>query len=248
MLYYCPLCGKDLTVERLTNTCSWGNCPEVHRSDDNRLIVSGPEISDPPVSLDEIERAVQIPAVLVVEAVTQLGDGQMTWTDLGRMFQAFTRSAFRFETLPRYEESGVAQESLEHFLATGEVPAQEEPNEWDRLVSSHREAGRSMRRVHTVRMPLTDYLRWELTFQHQTSNEEIRVLDLDQHSEFVAIEELGDAWIFDERVGVRLCYDEEGRATHPESLEDDEVATYLGWRDKAWQVATPLAEFMAELS
>lgn len=117
---------------------------------------------------------------------------------------------------------------------------------WDRLVAGHLEAGRSMRRVHTVRPPLTEYLRWELAYQ-ATNDEPIRILDLDEHPELAVIEELGDAWIFDERVGVRLRYDEEGRMTDPERLDDEQLGEYLPLRDRAWQAATALDNFLAKV-
>lgn len=104
-----------------------------------------------------------------------------------------------------------------------------------------------MRRVHTVRLPLTDYLRWELAYQ-ATNDEPIRILDLDQHPELAVIERLGDAWIFDERVGVRLDYDEGGRMTDIERLGQPQLAEYLPLRAKAWQAATPLATFLAAVS
>lgn len=234
-------------MERLTSKCTLGDCPDVYRGEDNQLIVCGPEVADSQIPLGDDERAVQVPAVLVVEAAVRLAD-EVAWTDVQRMFRAFTESAFRFETLSVYQESGAQQESLEHFLATGEMTEQEEPNEWDRMVMAHRQQGRTMRRVHTVRLPLTDYLRWELSFHEATSHEEIRILNIDEHPEFAAIEELGDAWLFDDRVGVRLCYDEDGQVTHPELVEDDELGEYLAWRDKSWEVATPLSEFMAGVS
>lgn len=78
-------------MNRLSNTSGGGRSPYVHRGDDNQLIMSGPEVTDPRIPLDEDERAVQLPAVLVIDAVAQLGDGPV-WADVRRMLRAFSTS------------------------------------------------------------------------------------------------------------------------------------------------------------
>lgn len=232
-------------IQRLTNDSEPHNSPHVHHDDDNHLVVSGVEVEDPEIDLDDQERAVRIPAVLVIDAVAQLG-GELVWDDVERMFESFARSAFRVETLPFYaEESNL--DALEHFVATGELIQFDELEDWLRLLADHRAAGRSIRRVHTVRLPLTEYLRWELTSQSQDDREETRVLDLGEYPELAEVEELGDAWIFDDRVGARLCYDDDAAFTHVERLADDELRAYRSWRERAWKAAVPVGDFMADV-
>lgn len=113
-------------MDRLSNPSGGGGSPYVHRDEGNQLVMSGPEVTDDPrIPLEGGERAVRVPAVLAIDAVIQLG-GDLVWTDVERMLGSFTVSAFRFETLPRYEETGELRDSLEHFLATGQLQVEDD--------------------------------------------------------------------------------------------------------------------------
>ena len=75
------------------------------------------------------------------------------------LFENVERSWFRLETLQvyavDYEDEGQAT-----FARTGLVDRA--PTPWRQMIRRHVDFGRSLRRVHIVEEPLTDYLRYEL--------------------------------------------------------------------------------------
>lgn len=104
-----------------------------------------------------------------------------------------------------------------------------------------------MRRVHLVRLPLSEYLGWEFAVQTASADagEDIRVVDLDDHPEFA--EGAEDFLLFDDRVAVRMRYDEDGRLVRPERIGQDGIERCRAWRDRTWGVAVPLNEFRARV-
>ncbi len=93
-----------------------------------------------------------------------------------------------------------------------------------------------------MRLPLSGYLRWELAVQAASvaAGEDIRIVDLDEHPQLGGLD---DFWLLDDRVGMRMRYDPDGRLIAPERVADAAIGQVRGWRDRAWRVATPLAEF-----
>ena len=97
-----------------------------------------------------------------------------------------------------------------------------------------------MRRVHTVNRPLTDYVRFELTLQQAHSvpaGEQVRVVEASLHPELARAD---DFWLLDDRVGVRLGYDDTGKLTHLRRMTTGEVDTARCVRDIAWAAGTDL--------
>jgi len=99
-----------------------------------------------------------------------------------------------------------------------------------------------MRRVHVVSHPLTEYVRFELTLQRAYSipaGEQVRVVDAHRHADLARGE---DFWLLDDRVGVRLIYDDAGQLIRLERMTTGEVDTARSVRDAAWAAGTDLAE------
>lgn len=177
--------------------------------------------------------------MLAVEAVCQLA-GEVTRTDLVRMLRLFSRSAFRLETLPVYLDDD-EQSLFDHWRATGEIVVDAADDEWKRMIAGHLTAGRTMRRVHLVRQPLTDYLRWELASQRELG-EDIRIVDLGEHPELA--DHHGDFWLFDNRVSVAMRYHADGRLIRCELIGDGDIDRCRAWRDLTWRAGAPLDDFL----
>ncbi|MGH8887939.1 MAG: DUF6879 family protein [Egibacteraceae bacterium] len=232
-----------MTLTRLSGDSGVGGSPAVYQRDPRTLVVLGDEVHDPTIPLHPGEAAVAISSLLAFDAVCQIG-GPMTMGDLYRMFRMFGESTFRLETLPVYREPSEIPR-IAHFEATGEIRADEPAiAAWMGMLAGHAAAGRSMRRVHLVRLPLTGYLRFEFAFQQHSvaAGEDVRVVDLGEHPDLAALDT--DFWLFDNRVPILMRYEADGALIGPERAPNDELERLRGWRDLTWAAAVPLTEFL----
>jgi hypothetical protein len=165
--------------------------------------------------------------------------------DLGWWLQNFQRSAFRLETLPVYS---VPQEEawFAEWQRSGKLPELTPDNDsWLKLVTEACRAGKQMQRVHLVTPPLSDYLRFEFATQIPSVDcgEDCRIAEASHVQQLVS--HLGDYWLMDETVAVRLRYDNEGRFLGTEQVED--VVLYRRQRDMVLAHSVSLKEYLAKL-
>lgn len=174
----------------------------------------------------------------MTQRITDLDDP--AWMAL---FTGVRASWFRLETLQVYD---VAYEEAEYrdFLATGRLDR--EPGAWQQMISNHTRAGRRLQRVHVVREPLTDYLRYELAaYAHNgRAGEDIRIIPTTLDDWPSAIPEEYDFWLFDDTKVWEMVYDDCGRFSAARLVtEDDGVAECRRWRDTAIAQSIPLADY-----
>lgn len=160
-------------------------------------------------------------------------------------FDAYRHTAFRLETLPSY---GVSSEDDEFrsFLSTGRLDiADDDP--WLVRVRHFRATGRRVGRVHVLRRPLTDYLRFEFAVYAHTvpAGEDVGILDLTDRDDPGLPAQ--DFWIFDDVRVVHMDYDAGGRQLGRTLLEDVDPAPYVAWKRRALELAVPFEEYRAEL-
>ena len=158
------------------------------------------------------------------------------WLDL---FENVERSWFRLETLQvyavDYEDEGRAT-----FQRTGLVdPA---PTAWRKMIRRHIDSGRSLRRVHIVEEPLTDYLRYEFAVYglNAEAGEDTGIIAVRQGDWPGALPRSTDFWLFDDREVWEMHYDRDGRfveAVRADSVE--RVEQCRKWRDSAISMAVP---------
>jgi Family of unknown function (DUF6879) len=124
---------------------------------------------------------------------------------------------------------------------------------WLARIAARTAAGRSWRRVHVVRLPLSDYLRYELVgyVESQACGEQIRITDQSAgRADAIA---LGDFWLFDADTpaasAIDMSYDANGSWTGADLVTD---ARQLNDRHRAaeriWSAGTPLNHFLATVS
>jgi hypothetical protein len=176
----------------------------------------------------------------VTECFTDLGDP--SWLAL---FESVEESWFRLETLQVYEVDYERAE-IEDFLRHGAL--HREPSEWQRMLSRHTKAGRTLQRVHVVEEPLTDYLRYELAAYRQNAEagEDIRLLPVPRPSWPDDLPRGGDFWLFDDREVWDMHYDAEGhflRATR--SASTSHLDECRAWRDVAIKRSVSLADYLS---
>jgi uncharacterized protein DUF6879 len=157
-------------------------------------------------------------------------------------FDSFQREAFRLETHPVYDMTS-EREEYEQFLATGELHIPDD-DPWMVRVRQFRADGRWIGRVHVLRRPLSDYLRYEFAVYRHTvrAGEDIRILDLTTQPGPGLPGQ--DFWLFDEYSVVRMDYDSQGRQTGRELLEDTDPPPYVAWKRTALAHAQPFGQYL----
>jgi hypothetical protein len=159
--------------------------------------------------------------------------------DFGRLFESFERDAFRLETLPVYSIDD-EKEEFERFLAGDPMPAEWSDNPWVRAITGR---GKSIARVHVLRSPLTDYLRYELAAYpgNVTAGERIGIIDLGQ--QLVSGLPDHDFWLFDDSAVYRMFYTPDGKFEGAELLPAERLPEYRRYRDIAQAHAIALEEY-----
>jgi hypothetical protein len=159
--------------------------------------------------------------------------------EFGRLFTSFEHTAYRLETLQRYDVA-YEREPFTAFLAGHPVSRE---SEWVGVITAAVQAGKTMRRVHVVTEPLTDYLRFEMASYRRNweAGEDVRILpvtewpDLPRH----------DYWLFDSRDLWAMEYTDGGQFLHAEQVDDAaEIVRSNHWRDRALHLAMPYPDYM----
>ena len=166
---------------------------------------------------------------------------------LGPYLAGFRTSAFRLECRQHYDNPA-EREWFARYLRTGEVPVFTPENDsWCRLVAEARAEGRMIQRVHLVREPLSDYVRFELECQRASiaAGEDVRVvvmLDNPEHPPLAHDGHLEDFWLFDDATVVTLDYDPDGRFLGAREGQRS-LQYYRELRDEVMQRSISLKEF-----
>ncbi|MFD8967484.1 DUF6879 family protein [Streptomyces sp. NPDC059568] len=160
----------------------------------------------------------------------------------GQLFAAFRQTAFRLETLSAYDVEDERGE-FAAFLADEPMPPEWSDNPW---VRSMTDLGKSVSRVHVLRSPLTDYLRYELAAYpgNITAGESIGIIDLAQQ-EVPGLPD-HDFWLFDDAEVYRMHYTEGGQFLGAELLPPDRLAEYRKYQDIAEAHAVPFSEYRSQ--
>lgn len=164
-------------------------------------------------------------------------------------FELAETDIFRLETLQAYGNSGedpalAAFEAGERPLIT---PAK---REWVALVRNRTAAGCIMRRVHVVREPVTDYLRFELAWSYRpnvAAGEQIGIIPVPPGKPWpTELPERTDFWLFDLSVLYAMRYDH-SNAWRSTDLVTEPVAIEAAcrWREAALRLAVPWREYTA---
>lgn len=235
-----------MTLVKLSPDSYGGGSPAVWREDRAMLLVQGWRTDKQNIDIPPGEDAVRLPALLAVDAVVALDGGSMTFIDLMRMLRTFATSAFRLETRQLYATDGETA-AFAAWRESGRIPDADDPliASWTELVRARAEDAAQIRRVHVVSKPLTTYVRFELAMQRAHSlpaGEQVRLVDADAYP---GLAQAADFWLLDNRVGVRLIYDDAGQLTGLQRMATGEVDTARSMSDAAWAASTDLTEFDA---
>ncbi|GAA3734637.1 DUF6879 family protein [Salinactinospora qingdaonensis] len=170
----------------------------------------------------------------------------INWDEVERLFTDFRFSAFRLETLQRYESED-EREPFRRFLG-GEIERSSILKEWQAEIREGIGNGRTYSRVHVVTEPLSDYVRFECAWAYRsnvTAGENIRILAVEEGEWPDELPRL-DYWLFDSRRLLVMNYTAEGALLTTELVDDpDSVAAACAWRDRAVHLSIPYHEYEA---
>ncbi|MER6573924.1 DUF6879 family protein [Streptomyces sp. NPDC001093] len=166
--------------------------------------------------------------------------------EFNRLFTEFKFTAYRLESLQRYDVS-YEQDEFARFLsgeARGEFPG---IAEWiDGTVAKAVAAGKVLSRVHVVELPLSDYVRFECAWAYEhtvEAGEDVRILPVSKQ-EWPSELPHHDYWLFDSTQLVAMYYEEDGSFSAAEIIDDPQrIVEANYWRDAAQASAIPYREF-----
>jgi hypothetical protein len=153
----------------------------------------------------------------------------MTPEEFDGCFDRFRESAWRLELLQRYTSPGEEDRIRAWREGQPRPDRSVRTSPWLRRVAVTTAAGKRWGRVHIVRRPLSEYLRYQLRgyIESAAAGEEIRIADLSADPSLATLG--GDFWLFDAASATAFAllmhYDEAGRwvgaeyMTNPEALD-----------------------------
>lgn len=154
-----------------------------------------------------------------------------------QLLNDFKESAFRLETLSEYNVP-TETKAREYFRTNGTIP-EGHNDEWLRLIKQNVSAGKTMKRLRILTLPLTEYEQFEMAAYkgNIAAGEQIRFLKNKK------LKPIQDFWAFDNKWIARMLYDDRGAwlgAEVSEMNEDDQriVAAWI----KVWESAKSINE------
>lgn len=244
------------------DTSGGGGCPSVYAEDGSFLVVGDRADEDPAVAvgLTDLlpgEVAARVPEEVLLGAVeehlgrpvrrdaTSIEPFSAEWD---QMLRGFEHTAFKLEVRQSYSVA-YEDESLRRFLDGEDLVVDAGMEEWLDIVQGARAAGKRMERVHVVVEPLSDYMRYELTWWYSANvaaGEDIRIVPV-RKGQWPAGLPKHDFWLYDSnRVGI-LHYDPAGHLYRVELVHDPvEVVRHNAWRDVAMHQAIPWSEYLSK--
>lgn len=176
----------------------------------------------------------------------------VTSAEFDALFTGFEHTAYRLETLQAYDVS-YEEEPYRAFLDGHPQPHDPAKNQWISMIRDSVRAGKILQRVHVVREPLTDYLRYELGWSYPPNveaGEDIRVLVAQpgiwpMSASGEILPEIKDYWLFDSSDLWVMEYADDGAFVSIEQVtEPAMIVTAARRRDAALHQAIPYRDYM----
>lgn len=171
-------------------------------------------------------------------------------TDLGSaefaaLFTDFEHTAYRLEALQTYGV-GYEDQSFRAFVDGRPLTTDRARDDWTGMIRAAVAAGKVFQRVHVVREPLTDYLRYELAWWYgpnTDAGDDIRIL-VAQPDTWPTLPR-HDYWLFDSSHLWIMEYADDGAFRWMEQIDNPAmIVRYSYWRDAALHMAVPYRDYM----
>lgn len=223
---------------RLADDCPNGiDCPRIHDTDGDQVIVQGDRVTDPAV-LEQLHLPAQETAVAVPRGL--IYPQPMTLEELGDWIRGrHVTHLFRLENRDAYASASDGGD-FARFLAGEDGPL--EGGAWREHLRRDTDAGRHWTKVHVVRGPLSPYESYEFAwaFTRTTeAGEDVRVLEA-QGSD---LEGVPDFFVLEHQHVVRSVYGDDGRFVGAHVVPDPDAAAYRSLAARVWADATPFGQW-----
>lgn len=165
---------------------------------------------------------------------------------LGELIDTANHSLFRLEVREHYDV-GSDGGDFQRYISGDPGPDPERKATWHKVLQADLDRGITTSRVHVVRSPLSDYLRYEFEwgYAHNLDYERIGILDLAEQPLPPELEGIGDFWLMDGQRAAVMHYDTAGRYLGFEAAQGRRVARYAYARDAALRAAVPFESYMS---
>jgi len=152
----------------------------------------------------------------------------------------FTSTLFRLETLDSY---GVPAEDddFRRYLAGQPGPS----STWPDVIRDEVARGLHTYRVHVVRSPLTDYLRYEFDWAYAANTaagEHIRIIDTAEQRKPSVVPDQ-DFWLIGNEHLVLMHYNSDGTFRAASIGAPELIPRYIAARDAAWSAGEDFTEY-----
>lgn len=170
---------------------------------------------------------------------------------LDQLFDSFTQTAFRYESLPAYDVGGEEADRLRAWrLAEPRPERSVRTSAWLARIASTTVAGKSWTRVSVLDDPLTDYQRFSLLAYVESQAAGDQMLVIQRRDVPPRARDLPDFWLFDHDTpaaqGALMSYTANGSFTGIELVSDDaRVNRLTAARAELIERARPLNVFLA---
>jgi hypothetical protein len=166
--------------------------------------------------------------------------------ELGRFVGQAQHSLFRLETLDHYDVSSDGGDFL-RYVRGEDGPDMTRKAAWHKALQANLDRGVTTRRVHVVRSPLSDYLRYEFNwgYAYNLAYEDIRILDTAERMLPPALAGIGDFWLVDRQSVAVMHYDAAGCYFGFDAITDAGAVPFVQAADAAWRTAEPFTDYRA---
>lgn len=157
--------------------------------------------------------------------------------------QHFTLQLFRLETLDRYDV-GSDNGDFERYVAGEPGPT----TTWPEVIRGEVARGLHTYRVHVVRSPLTDYLRYEFEWayvRNADAGEHIRIIDTAEQPKPATVPDQ-DFWLIGDEHLLLMHYRPDCTFEGASIADPELIPAYIAVREAAWSAGVDFTEYWAE--
>lgn len=158
-------------------------------------------------------------------------------------FDSFRSTAFRFESLQRYDIEEERAELNAFLQGERSDECSSSMKEWCAEVSAAQAHGKSYQRIRAIRFPLSDYTQFEILTGYRFASpagEQIRFLE--HIPADLNLAGISDFWLFDDAQCFWLRYNTDGQFIGVEQGDANDVTRCRELKERLWAASTNLYE------
>lgn len=226
---------------RLADSCPHGHdCPRIHDTDGDEVIVQGPTLTDPDMlahlDMPTHESAVKVPRSLIYPE-------PMTLREMGQWIgERHTFHLLRVENRDHYT-SGSDGGDFQRFLRGEAEPL--EGRAWQQAIAADTLQGRTWAKAHIQRGAPSEYEQYAYSwgFAHTVpAGEQVRIVEAHPH-ELAAVP---DFFVIDREHVVRSIYDEVGHHIGAQVVVGIDALVYRALAEMIWNRGVPFVPWWSD--